>query len=310
MRLCVWLISSLFELNELHTEVHYLLMWVKRQDTLEVLVLVSWLSNLYIMYKTPIKHLIWHPMESTSFYILIQKHSLSVNGFTKFATSTCQSCFCSNFIFSTSVIASTETSVHFCFFFFVHLSFSLLLTLTLSVFWRSQHGTSTKAPLSSSVQLINQHLFFFLFHFFSLPFTCPLWLSLFLFTLFYLLSLHTPFPLFSLSCHSTSLPLFFRLFLPFYFPSGSWSASWSTPGVVPWEEAVTMAWESSSRPESAQHPPGSRVDWWRGTNWRRLPRWWKEKAWPADLLRSVPQERSSLGKTFFLNIAEIVFAVA
>lgn len=72
-------------------------------------------------------------MESTSFYI-IQKHSLSVNGFTKFATSTCQSCFCSYFIFSTSVIASTETSVHFCFFFFVHLSFSLLLTLTLSVF--------------------------------------------------------------------------------------------------------------------------------------------------------------------------------
>lgn len=155
-------------------------------------------------------------MESTSFYI-IQKHSLSVNGFTKFATSTRQSCFCSYFIFSTSVIASTETSVHFCFFFFVHLSFSLLLTLTLSVFWRSQHGTSTKAPLWSSVQLINQHLFFFLFHFFSLPFTCPLWLSLFLFTLFYLLSLHTPFPFFSLSCHSTSLPLFFRLFLLFTF---------------------------------------------------------------------------------------------
>lgn len=85
----------------------------------------------------------------------------------------------------------------------------------------------------------------------------------------------------------------------FCAPPGSWSASWLTPGAVPWEEVATTACASSSRPESARRPPGSPAGWSRGTNWRRLLRWWREKGWPADWWRSARQELSSSGKASF-----------
>lgn len=108
-----------------------------------------------------------------------------------------------------------------------------------------------------------------------------------------------------LYCLSVSSSLFSFCFTP---PSGFSSASWSTPGAAPWGGVVTTACASSSRPGSARRPPGSPADWSRDTNWHRLLRWWKEKAWPADWWKSVRRELSSSGKTqfFYKNLTYIV----
>lgn len=169
--------------------------------------------------------------------------------------------------------------------------------------------TSTKALLSPSIPLLHWHVFYFLFHSFSVSF--PLFLSGYPFfsphtpLSFTLLSLFTILSLHSLLHCLCLLSLFVSSSFFFLFsrsPSGSWSASWSTPGAAPWEEVVTTACASSSRPGSAQRPPGSPVDWWRDTNWHRLLRWWKEKAWPAGWLKSARQELSSSGNSFFLVV--------
>ena len=143
--------------------------------------------------------------------------------------------------------------------------------------------TSTKVPLSPSILLLNWCVFLLLFPFLFL--SCPSLVTSFL-----------------VSLSPVTLCLFFFLLSSLFFlshrsPSGSWSASWSTPGAAPWEEVATTACASSSLPESARRPPGSPVDWSRDTNWRRLLPWWKEKAWPADWWRSVQPALSSSGKT-------------
>lgn len=108
-----------------------------------------------------------------------------------------------------------------------------------------------------------------------------------------------------LYCLSVSSSLF-----SFHFtrPSGFSSASWWTPGAAPWGGVVTTACGSSSRPGSARRPPGSPADWSRDTNWLRLLRWWKEKAWPADWWKWVRRELSSSGKThlFYKKLTCIV----
>lgn len=127
--------------------------------------------------------------------------------------------------------------------------------------------TSTKALLSPSLPLLHWYVFYS----YSIPFLYPLLsLSAYLFfsahatlsftflSLLTFLSLHSLLHRLSVSYHSLSLPPLL-LCLPFRSPSGSWSASWWTPGVAPWEEAVTTACASSSRPGSAQRPPGSPV---------------------------------------------------
>lgn len=157
------------------------------------------------------------------------------------------------------------------------LSVSLLsFDHTYFVFWGSQHGKRSprlklfSLSINTAVKLIKLYILLpipFLFYTLS---SLPPWLSRFLPPCYSFTVLSPVFALLaslflSVSFHSLSLPPLL-LFLPFRSPSGSWSASWSTPGAAPWEEVVTTACASSSRRESAQRPPGSHVDWSRGTN--------------------------------------------
>lgn len=197
---------------------------------------------------------------------------------------------------------SQHRRLNFCSSFFLNLS-SLSLTLTLCVLkitaWEE---TSPQQNSSLSISTVVILIYIILFHSFSISFPLPLWfspratLSFTLLTLFTSLSLHSASLSLSVCYHSLSLPPLL-LYLPFRSLSGSWSASWWTPEAAPWEEVVTTACASSSHPESVQRPPESPVGWSRDTNWHLLLRWWKEKAWQADSLRSDQQVLSSLGKT-------------
>ena len=81
------------------------------------------------------------------------------------------------------------------------------------------------------------------------------------------------------------------------FPlAGSWSVSWWTPAVAPWEGAATMVCASSSPPGSARRPHASPVVWPKGTSWPTPLPWWRERGWSAGWWRSDQQGLSSLGR--------------